>query len=222
MDQLSIAETIKYKKILPLFYNDNEEVCKEIVLLFYQAGIRCIEFTHRGKNALTNFKNLLKYRDEFMPDLYLGIGTIQNEHDANSYIEIGTDFLISPFFDQHIADIAFHHKKLWIPGCMTPSEIHHAQKMDFNLIKLFPGNVLGPNYVSAIKPIFPTIDFIVTGGVDITEQNLKDWFNAGVVCVGLGSKLITEKDLKNNDYAQIKSITIDVLKIISSLNITNG
>ncbi len=69
---------------------------------------------------------------------------------------------------------------------MTPSEIAVAEKNGARLVKLFPGNVLGPGYVNSIKPLFPQLKFMPTGGVEPTQASMDAWFDAGVVCVGMG------------------------------------
>lgn len=208
---------VKKVKLLPLFYHDDITVCKEIVKALYTAGIRCIEFTNRGPKALENFKLLLAYRNTNYPDLVLAIGTIQHQKEAEAFIEAGADFLISPFFDQSIADVAYLHKKLWIPGCMTTTEIHMAENAGYDLIKLFPGNVLGSGFVSAIKPLFPSLSFMVTGGVDTSKDNLTAWFKAGVVGVGMGSKLVSEEVLVSKNYTFIESEAAKVLEIINTI-----
>jgi 2-dehydro-3-deoxyphosphogluconate aldolase/(4S)-4-hydroxy-2-oxoglutarate aldolase len=209
---------VKKVKLLPLFYHDDITVCKEIIKALYAAGIRCIEFTNRGPKALENFKLLLAHRATNYPDLVLAIGTIQHQKEAEAFIEAGADFLISPFFDQSIADVAYLHKKLWIPGCMTSTEIHQAELAGCDLIKLFPGNVLGPGFVTAIKPLFPSLSFLVTGGVDTSKENLTAWFKAGVVGVGMGSKLMSEEVVASKNYAAIETQTAKALAIIASLN----
>jgi len=217
MTEEQMKAYVKKVKLLPLFYHEDITVCKEMVKALYSAGIRCIEFTNRGPKALENFKLLLAHRNENYPDLVLAIGTIQNQKEAQAFIEAGADFLISPFFDQSIADAAYLHKKLWIPGCMTSTEIHMAENAGSDLIKLFPGNVLGPGFVSAIKPLFPSLSFLVTGGVDTSRENLTAWFKAGVVGVGMGSKLMSEELLASKNYAAIEVETTKALAIINSI-----
>ena len=217
MTEDQMKAIVKKVKLLPLFYHDDIAVCIEIVKAFYAAGIRCIEFTNRGPKALENFNLLLAYRNTNYTDLVLGIGTIQHQKEAEAFIETGADFLISPFFDQSIADVAYLHKKLWIPGCMTTTEIHVAENAGCDLIKLFPGNVLGPGFVTAIKPLFPSVIFLVTGGVDTSKENLTAWFKAGVVGVGMGSKLISEEILSTKNYAEIEIQTTKALEIINTI-----
>ncbi len=209
---VKIQERIEQQGILPLFYDDKVETCKAITETLYAAGIRCIEFTNRGKNALENFSALIELRNQKMPDLKIGIGTILSAVDALQYIAIRADFLVSPSFQKEISEVAKKNNIVWIPGCMTPTEINTAQLADCTMIKLFPGDVLGTNFIKAIRPLFPTLKFIITGGVEANPENIKSWYDAGAVAVGLGSKLITKEILKNKDYEQLKINTLLLIR----------
>jgi len=213
----SIIERIKEQGLLPLYYNADKDVCIRVAHALYNAGVRIIEFTNRGKMALENFKALKAERDSLMKDLMLGIGTIGNAQDANAFMDAGADFLVSPFFDADVADAAYIRKVLWIPGCMTPTEIHHAKNAGCNFIKLFPGNVLQPSFVQAVKELFPGIDLMPTGGVEIDKENLSAWFDAGVCAVGMGSKLVSKKLMETKDYETIEKTTRKVLKRIAAI-----
>jgi 2-dehydro-3-deoxyphosphogluconate aldolase/(4S)-4-hydroxy-2-oxoglutarate aldolase len=212
-----LIQELKAIGLLPLFYHDNAETCLAVANTLYDAGVKCIEFTNRGEYALENFKQLVKLRDEKMKGLLIAIGTIKTGSEAQKFIDAGADFLISPIFDSGVCDTVYLNKTLWIPGCTTPTEIHVAQQAGCKLIKLFPGNVLGPGYVEAIMPLFSGIDFTITGGVEATEENISAWFKAGIKVVGMGSKLITKDILKNKDYVTLKSKTIEVISIIRKL-----
>ena len=214
--EAALINQIKNEGVLPLFYHDDVTVCENVLLALYNGGVRCVEFTNRGSQALANFTYLVSLKST-MPDLILGIGTIKTPQDASAFIDAGADFLISPCFDASVADVAYMHKVLWIPGCMTPTEIHVAQKSGATLIKLFPGNILGPGFVEAIKTLFIGVDFIVTGGVEPTEQNIAAWFKAGVSGVGLGSKLITKDILANKNYKQLETQTKELLSLVNTI-----
>lgn len=214
--EAALINQIKNEGMLPLFYHDDVTVCENVLQALYNGGVRCVEFTNRGVHALPNFKHLVSLKTT-MPGLILGIGTIKTPQDATSFIEAGADFLISPCFDASVADVAYMHKVLWIPGCMTPTEIHVAQKSGATLVKLFPGNVLGPGFVEAIKTLFTGVDFLVTGGVEPTEQNIGTWFKAGVSGVGLGSKLITKDVLANKNYKQLETQTTQLVQLIKKV-----
>ena len=211
-----LVNQIKTEGILPLYYHDDVTVCEGVLRALYNGGVRSVEFTNRGPQALANFTYLVSLKST-MPGLILGIGTIKTPQDATAFIEAGADFLISPCFDASIADVAYMHKVLWIPGCMTPTEIHVAQKSGAILIKLFPGNVLGPGFVEAIRTLFTGIDFLVTGGVEPTAQNMGAWFKAGVSGVGLGSKLITKDILANKNFEQLEAQTKELGALVKSI-----
>ena len=149
-----------------------------------------------------------------MPGLLLGIGTVKDLKTAQDYIGAGADFLVSPGFVKEVAEFANSKEVFYAPGCMTPTEIIAAENAGIKFIKLFPGNMLGPEYLSTIKEIFPKLLFMPTGGVDTTQENIAGWFKAGVCAVGMGSKLISKNLMEQKDYAGIESLTKEVFSTI--------
>lgn len=212
-----VTEVILQQGMLPLYFNADETVSIEVLKAVYRAGIKAIEYTNRGEAALANFKKLVALRNESMPGLLLGIGTIKNLQQAKDYVAAGADFMVSPGYVAEVADYANGKDLFYAPGCMTPSEIIAAENNGIGFIKLFPGNLLGPEYLSSIKDIFPNLLFMPTGGVDTTKENIEGWFKAGVCAVGMGSKLISKKLMEQKDYATIEKHTKEVLELISSI-----
>jgi 2-dehydro-3-deoxyphosphogluconate aldolase/(4S)-4-hydroxy-2-oxoglutarate aldolase len=147
----------------------------------------------------------------------LGVGTIKNLQQAENYVNAGADFLVSPGFIPEVVDYADSRNIFYAPGCMTPTEIIAAENKGIVFIKLFPGNLLGPEFVSSIKDIFPKLLFMPTGGVDTTKENIEAWFKAGVCAVGMGSKLISKKLMEEKDYATIEKLTKEVLETIQAV-----
>lgn len=211
-----IVEKILEQSLVPLFFHADPDVCVKILTALYDAGVRVVEFTNRGKEALENFK-IMKAASKEMQGLYLGIGTIKNENTADAFINAEADFLVSPMLAEDVFDVAYNSKTLWIPGCMTPTEIGKAEGFGISTIKLFPGNVLGPGYVKAIRDLFPKMKFMATGGVDPSDKNLSDWFTSGVSAVGMGSKLITDEAINAGNYDTIRSDAAGVLASIKSI-----
>ncbi len=212
-----ILQQLKGQGFMPLFYNDDASVCIDIVKALYAAGVRIVEFTNRGKNALVNFKQLQQIRNSEMPDLLLSVGTIHSAKDVDEFIDAGADFLISPFFDIAICNAAKQKNVLWIPGCLTPTEIHEAVINNCNIIKLYPCNVVGTGFVSNMLELFPTLNILATGGVALNETDIAGWFKVGVCSVGFGSKLITKELMLNKNYTAIQNNTIALMNIISNL-----
>ena len=209
-----ILKLIPEQGVLPLFFYKDPEVSIGVLKALYSAGIRTVEYTNRGEAALKNFKEMRKVCDTELKGMYLGVGTIKNATSAQAFIDAGTDYIISPGLVEDAINVADANNMLWVPGCMTPSEIIKAEQMGAKMVKLFPGNILGPSFVSAIKELFPSILFMPTGGVEVDKENLSGWFKAGVSAVGMGSKLITKSALENRDYEGIKSATLKSFELI--------
>lgn len=211
------TETIVQQGMLPLYFNADETVTIEVLRAIYRAGIKAVEYTSRGETAFSNFTKMVEVRNAEMPDLLLGIGTIKNLQQAEEYLKAGADFFISPGFVPEVAAFLIPKNIFYSPGCMTPTEIMAAENAGVNFIKLFPGNILGPDFLIGVKDIFPNLKFMPTGGVDTTADNIGAWFKAGVSAVGMGSKLISKQLMADKDYATIESETKAVLNLIQSI-----
>ena len=216
-DKKLVSDRIVQQGILPLYFNADETVSIEVLRAVYRAGIRAVEYTNRGEAALNNFKKLIEVKKSEMPDMFLGVGTIKTLQQAESYTNIGADFLVSPGLVPEVLDYTSIKNIFYAPGCMTPSEIIAAENKGIIFIKLFPGNLLGPDFVSSIKEIFPKLLFMPTGGVDTTKENLEAWFKSGVCAVGMGSKLVSKKLMEQKNYAAIEKDTKQVLDIIQKI-----
>ena len=212
-----IAEAIIAQGMLPLYFNADETVSVEILKAMYRAGIKAVEYTNRGEAALSNFKKMVEARNTEMHGMLLGVGTIKNLPTAKNYLTAGADFLVSPGFVKEVADYTVANNIFYAPGCMTPTEIIAAENSGITFIKLFPGNMLGPEFLSGIKDIFPKLLFMPTGGVDTTKENIEAWFKAGVCAVGMGSKLISKKLMEAKDYSMIEKMTKEVLELIGTI-----
>ena len=212
-----IADAIVKQGMLPLYFNSSEEVSLDVLKAIYRAGVKAVEYTNRGDAALANFKKMVALRNAEMPGLLLGVGTIKNMQHATDYMAAGADFLVSPGFVPDVAAYCVSNEIFYAPGCMTPSEIIAAENAGIKFIKLFPGNMLGPDFLTTIKDIFPKLLFMPTGGVDTTKENIDGWFKAGVCAVGMGSKLISKKLMEAKDYGTIETETKKVLELIGSI-----
>jgi 2-dehydro-3-deoxyphosphogluconate aldolase/(4S)-4-hydroxy-2-oxoglutarate aldolase len=209
-----VLDIILSQGMLPLFFYEDAVVSLEIIRTMYRAGVRVLEYTNRGKEALSNFYSIKQAAVAEMPDLYLGIGTIKTGLEAEAFVDAGADFIVSPIVDTEVALVADNYKKLWIPGCMTPTEIHIAQQYKAQLIKIFPANILGPAFMTSIRELFPGQLFIPTGRVEIEAGNIAEWFRSGVCAVGMGSKLISRNVLDERLYTQLYNDTLKALELV--------
>ena len=218
MDQKEILlKLIPEQGILPLYFYKDTEVSLQVLKALYNAGVRTVEYTNRGEAALQNFRKMRELCEGELKEMYLGIGTIKNAEMAKTFIDAGADFIICPGLIEEVAKVADENKMLWVPGCMTPSEIIRAENLGAKMIKLFPGNILGPEFMSAIKPLFPDLLFMPTGGVDLDKENIAGWLKAGVCAVGMGSKLISKQLLEEKNYTKIEEQAKHALDILKSL-----
>lgn len=210
-----VLNAIQEQGMLPLFYHDSAQVSLGIILSLYKAGVRVLEYTNRGAEALNNFK-FLKQSIVGFSGLQLGIGTVKTVAEAEAFVAAGADFIVSPIVNPAVAAIAEKAGILWIPGCMTPTEISIAQQHHAALIKIFPANILGPEFIASIRDLFAGQLFIPTGGVELNQQNISTWFKAGVCAVGMGSKLITKQILENELYEQLEEDTLTALALVAA------
>lgn len=213
---VATLDILKTQRILPLFYHADATVCAGVVKALYDGGIRMVEFTNRGADALSRFTELQAMCQQTLPGMQLAVGTISTKQDAENFIKAGAKVLISPFWDDDVFAVSQAEGVLWIPGSMTPTEIHRAVDAGLNIIKLFPGNVIGTGFVEAVRPIFPGINFVVTGGVDATAASVYSWIKSGVVAAGLGSKLITTDVMSNHRFDDLQQKVSVLLAALQS------
>jgi 2-dehydro-3-deoxyphosphogluconate aldolase / (4S)-4-hydroxy-2-oxoglutarate aldolase len=211
------ANLIFESGMVPVFYHDDAEVCIEVVKLCYSAGLRVFEFTNRGEKAFDNLKIIKKYIDTNCAGMQLGIGTIFNNHDAKKFIEAGADFVVSPALVQEMSSIQINHNKLWIPGCATLSELVRAKELGATLMKVFPADVLGPQFIAAAISVIPSLRLMPTGGVEPTNENLTKWFRSGVSSVGLGSQLLTKELIAQKNWKELSSKVSEAIFILSTI-----
>ena len=198
--------------LVPLFYNGDVEVSKKIVEAISAGGGKVIEFTNRGDRAFEVFRELIAHFDEADPEVILGVGSVLDVATAGLYINLGANFIVGSVTNAEVARLCNRRKVPYCPGCGTASEVSEAEELGVEICKVFPGSQLGgPGFVRAIKAPCPWAKIMPTGGVDATWENLKAWFDAGVTCVGMGSRLARGDLIAAQDWAGITAITVQCL-----------
>ncbi|MCF8461288.1 MAG: bifunctional 4-hydroxy-2-oxoglutarate aldolase/2-dehydro-3-deoxy-phosphogluconate aldolase [Flavobacteriales bacterium] len=191
-----VFQTVQKTGLMPLFYHPDIEVCKNVIKACYDGGARVFEFTNRGENASELFESLRHYVTAELPEMKLGIGTVMDVETAEKFIALGADFIVCPIMKTDVAAVCAKHKILWAPGCGTLTEMVTATEHGAKVVKMFPAaEIGGPGFVKAAKAPCPWLQIMPTGGVSPDEENLRAWFEAGVICVGMGSKLIQTDDM---------------------------
>ena len=203
--------------MVPLFYHSDIEIAKKILKACYEGGARLLEFTSRGDFAHQIFDELNKYVLTELPDMIMGVGSVTDTAAASLYMQLGANFIVTPVLREDIAVVCNRRKVLWSAGCGSLTEIARAEELGGEIVKLFPGSTYGPEFVKAIKGPQPWTSIMPTGGVSTEEDNLRGWFDAGVTCVGMGSKLISNEILANEDFEVLKTKVAETLKLIKKI-----
>lgn len=215
--RIEVANAMKETGMIPLFFSNDIELSKQVLKACYDGGARLLEFTDRGDFAHEVFGALVKYAVKELPGMILGVGSVTDAAAASLYMALGANFVVTPVFREDIAIACNRRKVLWSPGCGTLTEIARAEELGCEIIKLFPGDIYGPQFVKGVKGPQPWTSIMPTGGVAPTEENLSAWFNAGVTCVGMGSKLISKEIIANKDYAKLTADVKAALDIVKKV-----
>ena len=215
--RIQVIQQMEESGMVPLFYHPDIEVAKPVLKACYDGGARLMEFTNRGDFALEIFTDLIKYAIAELPGMILGVGSVTDAASASQYMLAGANFVVTPVYREDIAVVCNRRKVLWSPGCGSLTEIAQAEEMGCELVKLFPGSTYGPGFVKAIKGPQPWTSIMPTGGVSTEVSNLRGWFDAGVTCVGMGSKLISKEILVDKDYTTLQKNVASTLAIIQEI-----
>ncbi|SEF66575.1 beta/alpha barrel domain-containing protein [Algoriphagus boritolerans] len=202
--------------MMPIFFHPDAEVCLDLLHAAYEGGVRVIEMVNRGKEAKAIFPKI-RAAAERLPGIYLGAGTIYHPFEAEEFIDMGAEFIVAPVMNPKLGEYCSKVDVPWIPGCGTVSEIFFAQELGAQLSKIYPANVLSPEFVPAVHAVIPKMEIIPTGGVEPTAESLKKWFEVGVLCVGMGSQLFRKDLIAKGAFDQIKDSVQHAMGIIESI-----
>lgn len=213
--RLAVLNRIVDGGLIPIFYQEDGSVARQLVDACVAGGAGVIEFTNRGDGAWQQFTALLEHRRHSRLDVLLGAGSIVDAPTAALYLNSGADFIVGPTFNPSVASLCNRRKVAYIPGCATLTEIATAEAAGVELVKVFPGKVLGPDFVRAVRGPQPWTRMVVTGGVLAEEDNIKQWLDAGATVVGLGSELIRRDWIMAGDFHKITETVSLISKWIS-------
>lgn len=216
--RIEVFQKMKETGVVPVFYNKNIETSKQVLKACYNGGIRVFEWVNRGDFAHELFSDLNKYALSQLPGMIMGAGSVVDAPTAALYIQAGANFIVSPLLNEEMARVCNRRKIMWAPGCGTLSEIGRAEELGAEIVKIFPASeVGGPSFVKSIKAPCPWTNIMPTGGVDTSRENLTQWFEAGVTCVGMGSKLFDKKLINEGKFSELTNKVKELTDIIKSI-----
>lgn len=218
VDRMTVLSAMMGQGVIPVFYHPDVEVCKNVIQACADGGAKCVEFTNRGDFADEVFRALSHHFAKADPSVILGAGSIVDAPTAGAYIQSGARFVVGPLLNPDVAKVCNRRKIAYCPGCGTLSEIGQAEELGCEIVKVFPGSTIGgPEFVKSALAPCPWTKIMPTGGVDCTEESLTAWFKAGVVCVGMGSNLVTKALLDAKDYKGIAKRVADTIALIHKI-----
>jgi 2-dehydro-3-deoxyphosphogluconate aldolase/(4S)-4-hydroxy-2-oxoglutarate aldolase len=210
--RLDVLSTTIDIGLVPIFYHREVETAQRIVAACADGGARVVEFTNRGDFAYQVFTDLSRHFAETDPGVILGVGSVVDAPTAAMYIASGANFIVGPMLNPDIARLCNRRKIAYMPGCGSLTEISAAEELGVEIVKAFPGSAVGgPGFVKAVLGPCPWTRLMPTGGVDATEASIRAWFEAGVACVGIGSKLITKDAVVEGNFDAITEKARQVL-----------
>lgn len=216
--KLKVLNAVNEIGVVPVFYNADVEKVQNIAKACVSGGIRVLEFTNRGDHAWEVFTALERYCATELPDAILGAGSILDPGTASLYISCGASFVVGPVTNPDVAKVCNRRKVPYVPGCGTASEISYAEELGADIVKIFPGSAVGgPGFVKDLLAPMPWTSLMPTGGVDITEESLRPWFDAGVCAVGMGSKLVSSDVVARNDWQTLEQRSRGVVGLIQQI-----
>jgi 2-dehydro-3-deoxyphosphogluconate aldolase/(4S)-4-hydroxy-2-oxoglutarate aldolase len=198
-----VIESILSVGLIPVFYNGDVEVAREVIRACHGGGAGVVEFTNRGARAHTVFSDLAEWCEGELPGCILGAGTISDPETAALYINEGADYIVGPMLNPEVARICNRRRVLYIPGCQTPTEISEAEELGADIIKLFPASVLKPGFVRALHGPMPHSLIMPSGGVRNTREEVTEWIRAGAAALNMGSDLIRRDLVEGRDFGEI-------------------
>ncbi|MFN8379841.1 MAG: bifunctional 4-hydroxy-2-oxoglutarate aldolase/2-dehydro-3-deoxy-phosphogluconate aldolase [Anaerolineae bacterium] len=217
-DRLTVLNTVLQDGMVPLFYEGNLERAQAVAGALARGGSRVLEFTNRGDFAIDVFSALVKCAAKEYPQLVMGVGSVDDAPTAALFLAHGANFVVGPTFVEDIARLCNRRKVAYMPGCGSLNDIAAAEELGVEIVKLFPGGAVGgPGFVKDILGPRPWSRMMPTGGVTPEEDNLRSWFDAGVACVGMGSRLLRSDLIKAGNFDAIAEQTAATLELIQRI-----
>lgn len=210
-DKIRTLTAMAETGVVPVYYHADLQTAKNVLRACYEGGIRVFEFTNRGDAAHEVFGGLARYAEKELDGLILGAGSVVDPATAALYMQLGANFIVGPLLNKAVAPICNRRGVPYIPGCGSVTEMGEAQELGCDVCKLFPADVLGPAFVKGVRAPLPWTRIMVTGGVSPDRENLRAWFEAGVFCVGMGSRLFPKAAVQAGDWEQVSAICRRVL-----------
>jgi len=213
MSKKLILDEIFKRKAVAVLRVKEEDKLKKVIEAIDAGGVSVAEITMTVPNAI---KLIEKMSNELDEHIIIGVGSVLSKEVAEDAIKAGAKYVVSPILKKEIIEMAQKYDVPVMPGCFTPTEIYSAFEMGADIVKVFPADIVGMPFFKAILAPMPHLKLMPTGGVSLT--NAGDWLKAGACAVGIGSALLDNIAIKEENYLKL---TENAKIIMSSINAVN-
>lgn len=198
MFKINVLTKLEKAGVVSVVRGDTKEIAKKTAQACIDGGVKAIELTFTAPKADEVIGELIA-ENSADEEVTIGAGTVLDPITARIAIMAGAQFVVSPSFNKEVAKLCNLYQIPYMPGCETVTEIQTAMTYGADVVKVFPGNVVGQDFIKAVKAPLPQVNIMPTGGVNL--DNMKEWFAKGVVMVGAGSNLTGPAD--KGDFAAV-------------------
>ncbi|MFE6166771.1 bifunctional 4-hydroxy-2-oxoglutarate aldolase/2-dehydro-3-deoxy-phosphogluconate aldolase [Viridibacillus arvi] len=197
---------MKEAGVIPVMRGMKAATVIDLLQALYEGGLKAVEITIEGDEGLDSIKVA---KEHFKDELLVGAGTILSGADAQASIDAGADFIVTPIVVEEAITVAKENNCFVAIGAFSPTEIAKAYSLGADIVKVFPANTLGADYLKNVKGPLPQIPIMPTGGIDL--NNIQSYFKNGAICVGVGSAIY-----KFNTAAEITAAAREYVQAFES------
>lgn len=207
MRKQTVLEIVTQSRLVAIVRLDDLSCAHKLTAALLAGGIRAIEFTLTNKDTPSVVSALLGEFPAFSSgQATIGIGSVRSVWEAQTAIDCGAQFLVSPITKPEVIRLAEAADVVSMPGAYTPTEIAMASELGADIVKVFPAKGLGPGYFKDILAPMPYLKLMPTGGVDL--ENMSSYFSAGAVAVGIGSQLVSNDSISRGEWGTIERLSL--------------
>lgn len=210
MNKEKVLADIQALGLVAVIRGPSADVTVQMVDALVAGGVRGIEITYSTPNAEDVVRQLAKKHGD---KIVLGMGTLTEATQAATAKKAGAAFLVSPVCEPDLVRAMAASGLVIMAGALTPTEVLLAHRLGSDVVKVFPGSLVGPAYVKALRGPFPNIPLMPTGGV--SAANVAEWFAAGVVAVGAGSELCPPALAKAGRFEEISQKAAEFVQAVN-------
>lgn len=208
---MNVVDFIKKHPIVAVIRNATPEKIIPIASALSKGGVKVLEVTAETPKVMQMIE---KVTVELGDQVLVGAGTVLDPETAKAAIAAGSKFIVSPTLNVETIKMTKRYGVISIPGALTPTEMLTAYEHGADIIKVFPVNAFGPDYIKNIHGPLPQIPLMVTGGINL--DNVHSYLGSGALAVGVGSNLVNPKSIKSQEDYQV--LTKNALEYTQKIN----